>query len=88
MAQGRADSLWDHTAEVLSLLANCHRDRKTYPKPFTATQFRPRRAGDKPRKETPLPAGIDALRVFLPASQRGKGKPSCEPPSPAPPSSP
>jgi len=39
MEEGRRREAWNHTAEVLAMLANCHRDPKT--RPFARTDFHP-----------------------------------------------
>ena len=40
MAEGRSREAWNHTAAVLALLANCHRDPKKS-KPFQPDDFNP-----------------------------------------------
>ena len=40
MAEGRQREAWNHTAALLALLANCHRDPKRS-RAFTVTDFHP-----------------------------------------------
>ena len=40
MAEGRQREAWNHTAALLALLANCHRDPKRS-SAFTVTDFHP-----------------------------------------------
>jgi hypothetical protein len=40
MAEGRQREAWNHTAALLALLANCHRDPRRS-RPFTVTDFHP-----------------------------------------------
>lgn len=40
MAEGRSEALWAHTAQVLALLANVHRDPKKTPA-FTPADWNP-----------------------------------------------
>lgn len=41
MAEGRSRVAWRHTSAVLVFLAEPNRDRKKYPRPFTAGNFDP-----------------------------------------------
>jgi hypothetical protein len=61
MAEARSQERWNHTAALLALIANCHRDphrRKAY----EPADFLPGRTGT----ETALPADLSVLRsVFV-----------------------
>ena len=52
MAEGRQREAWNHTAALLALLANCHRDPKRS-SAFTVTDFHPlvEPAGPPPRAD-------------------------------------
>ena len=41
MAQGRIDQQWNHTAEILTVLYNVHRDPEKKSQPWTAKDFHP-----------------------------------------------
>jgi hypothetical protein len=63
MAEGRARDQWDHTAALLALLANAHRDHRQRSEPFGIADFHPFRA---PRRSEPLKVDITVLRdVFV-----------------------
>jgi hypothetical protein len=61
MAEARSQERWNHTAALLALIANCHRDphlRKAY----EPADFLPGRAG----RDEVLPADLSVLRsVFV-----------------------
>jgi hypothetical protein len=57
---------WNHTASLLALLANCHRD----PKKSRASRpkdFHPHAKANRPHRDEPLPrVGVEALKqVFV-----------------------
>ena len=61
MAEGRQREAWNHTAALLALLANCHRDPKRS-HAFTVTDFHPLAAPLAPPPRGP----IDLLKtVFI-----------------------
>jgi hypothetical protein len=41
MADGKGRDEWARTALVCSILANCHRDPKKKPRPYTPAEFNP-----------------------------------------------
>jgi hypothetical protein len=49
MAEGRSKERWNHTAAILALQANCHRDPKKRKKAFTPADFLPRDERSKER---------------------------------------
>ncbi|MDW8265238.1 MAG: hypothetical protein RMJ52_07885 [Gemmataceae bacterium] len=61
MAEARCREAWAHTASMMALVANCHRDpMKT--RPFTPADFDPhRRRMDAPR----VKVGIGVLSPFF-----------------------
>ena len=48
MAEARSRENWTHTAAILALEANCHRDPKKA-KPFTPADFNPHELANKRR---------------------------------------
>ncbi|MFM1881638.1 MAG: hypothetical protein RJA05_47 [Planctomycetota bacterium] len=63
MAEGRARDQWDHTAALLAMLANAHRDHRQRSEPFGIADFHPFRA---PPRSEPLTIDITVLRdVFV-----------------------
>jgi hypothetical protein len=41
MVDGRRRETWNHTAHLLAMLANCHRDEKRRKNPFLPGEFNP-----------------------------------------------
>jgi hypothetical protein len=41
MAEAQASAQWDHTAALLAMLAEPHRDKKKRSRPFTPADFHP-----------------------------------------------
>jgi len=41
MADARLRADWSRTSNLLALIANCHRDQKRRPRPFTPADFSP-----------------------------------------------
>jgi len=41
MSEGRDKQIWNHTASILSMLANANRDEKKRRQPYTAEDFNP-----------------------------------------------
>ncbi len=61
MAEGRQREAWNHTAALLALLANCHRDPRRS-SAFTVTDFHPLAEP----AALPPPADISVLKdVFI-----------------------
>jgi len=60
MAQARRAHDWQQTSAVLAMLANCHRDPKQRPEPFTPADFDP----TAPKPE-PLDGDITMLKIFV-----------------------
>ncbi len=52
MAGGRQRERWQHTSQVLAMLAEPNRDRKKRTTPYTADDFDP--FADKGRKKKPI----------------------------------
>ena len=50
MADGRRQEDWSHTAHLLSLIANCHRDPKKRRAPFQPAHFDPTRKRRRPKR--------------------------------------
>ncbi len=50
MARARQHEQWNHTASLLALLANCHRDPKKT-RPYRPAQFHPQGRG----RQRPIP---------------------------------
>jgi hypothetical protein len=59
MAEARSHQQWSHTAALLALIANCHRDAKRH-RPYTPEDFLPRRSA---RERTP-PVPITDLSIL------------------------
>ena len=53
MTEARSRDAWHHTAALLALIANCHRDAKKH-RPFTPQDFHPGM-----RRPEALPSGKD-----------------------------
>lgn len=68
MADGRQEAAWNHTADLLCLLANIHRDRESRPDPFGRSDFHPYAEGaDQNATDVDFDdCSIDVLKVFLP----------------------
>lgn len=41
MARRKRQEEWDHTAALMALLANCHRNERRRPQPYTPDDFHP-----------------------------------------------
>ncbi|MBA2481227.1 MAG: hypothetical protein H0V44_11240 [Planctomycetes bacterium] len=52
MAEGRIGERWNHTAALLALIANCHRDPRR--RAFTPADFHPRTLAPEPLPMTDL----------------------------------
>ena len=62
MAEARQREQWNHTASLLALLANCHRDPKKT-RPYKPAQFHPH---GRPRKPAPAAtADIGLLKTVF-----------------------
>lgn len=55
MAEGRSRAAWGHTAAVMALIANVHRDAKRRPTPYAARDFNPYGQADGARRNASLP---------------------------------
>ncbi len=62
MSEGRAREEWNHTAALLAMLANAHRDHRQKSEPFGIDDFHPFRA---PRQSEPLKVDITVLRDVI-----------------------
>jgi len=78
MTEGRTRADWGRTSSLMALIANCHRDPKRRPRPFTADDFTP---GKRRRGQRVSVARLtdDILRA---AKSRGITSPSPQPPHP------
>jgi hypothetical protein len=52
MVEEEQNRRWDHTASILAMIAEVHRDKKRTPKAYTPSRFHPGRR--KSKKETPV----------------------------------
>lgn len=60
MAEARANDAWNHTAPLLALTANCHRD------PKKARAFKPRDFHPHAKtKSTPVKAPVSVLKLVF-----------------------
>lgn len=73
MVEGRRENQWSHTASLMALLINLHRDPKRG-RPADPKDLMPKFGPPKPKPK----ASIDILRDFVP---------NCPPPAQSPPSS-
>lgn len=63
MAEGRMRESWNHTAQVMALTANIHRDPRKKPKAWTPADFHP---FERARQARAIPADITVLRdIFV-----------------------
>lgn len=64
-AEGRQAERWDHTATLLALQANCHRDPKRRSRPFEPADFHPRPERLRRRRKPQRRAGASVLRAVF-----------------------
>lgn len=65
MAEAHEQAQWHRMADLMALIANCHRTESR--KPFRSEQFNPMIAAGRPH----MPRGdISELKGFLPSSAR------------------
>lgn len=69
MAEGRQQERWQHTAALLSLIANCHRDPKRR-RPYTPDDFLP-----KPRERSHPLTDLSLLKAVFVDRPSPKGTP-------------
>jgi hypothetical protein len=55
-------------ANLISILANIHRDQEKRPQPFTALDFMPQYEGDEEEEKTPEIQGADGILAYLQAA--------------------
>jgi len=60
MAEAKSRAAWDHTASILALVANIHRDPKKS-RPFVPADFHPHER----RKQHPAKVGVAALKSIF-----------------------
>jgi len=60
MAEARSGQRWSHTAALLALIANCHRDPRRQ-RPFTLEDFLPR----APRASAPPLTDLSILKTIF-----------------------
>ena len=63
MHDARTVDAWNHTAAVLALLANAHRDTHKKPSPFKPADFHP--CLERRRRERPPVADITVLKAVF-----------------------
>jgi hypothetical protein len=57
-----------YSANVASIIANCHRDEKSRPKPYTPKDFMPSYAAEEEAQATPGDMSPDAILTYLKAA--------------------
>lgn len=62
MAEGRAAHDWERTSALMALTANCHRDTKRRPAPFTPDEFNPVADRHKKPKAPPPKVPLTVLK--------------------------
>ena len=62
---------WGHTANVMALLANCHRDPKRLRRPFHMADFLPADLRIHARRASGIPLTRDNLRLLKPLFTKG-----------------
>lgn len=61
MAEARRTDQWDHTSELLALIANCNRDPKKT-RPYHSTQFNPFRKAEEAVQRIPVEKGWGVVK--------------------------
>ena len=64
MAEGRCREAWNHTADLLTLLANANRDPKKKQRPFHPADFHPYQKGWK-RPAVPKTKDLSILKALF-----------------------
>jgi hypothetical protein len=67
---------WDHTAEILAMLSNLHRDTKRRPKPFRRDEFHPLRRKKQSGGQLLTADDVRAEAAQLEARQAAKAAPT------------
>lgn len=78
MADAKMDQDWNHTSEVLALIANANRDPKKRREPFTSDDFHPLREKKSKRgRGIPITGkNIELLRALVPKHRPNPLKPA------------
>jgi hypothetical protein len=63
MAEARSRQQWTHTAALLALIANCHRDAKRH-RPYTPDDFLPR-CSTRERTSAPPITDLSILKAVF-----------------------
>ena len=63
MADARSHQQWSHTAALLALIANCHRDAKRH-RPYTPEDFLPR-TNTRERSSAPPITDLSILKTIF-----------------------
>jgi hypothetical protein len=63
MAEARSRQQWHHTAALLALIANCHRDAKRH-RPYTPEDFLPRTPAAR-QPSTPPITDLSILKTLF-----------------------
>lgn len=71
MAHGRDWQQWWHTASIAATIANCHRDPKRRPRPFSAREFHPYES-DGHGGAMPVAGNIDVVIGMFVSPERAK----------------
>jgi hypothetical protein len=66
MHAGRRREQWSHTANVMALVANCHRDPKRLRRPFHMADFLPADLRGEVRRSSGIPLTRGNLRLLKP----------------------
>lgn len=81
MDEARDSEAWNHTASVMSVIANANRDDKRRPAPFTMEEFHPYLCGKKKaagadvwRGPEASKAGFAALKTLVDGGALGRGE--------------
>jgi len=64
MAESRTREAWDHTANLLAMMAEINRDRKKRRRPFRPDEFGPFARGRKHRKRVSVDELVDDMMSF------------------------
>lgn len=63
MAEARRREAWQHTSWLMSLIANCHRDPKRRPEPFTPDELNP--LAERKSQEPVTRVGVGFLKTLF-----------------------
>lgn len=72
MYQARRRDQWSHTANLMALIANCHRDPKRLRRPFDMVDFLPTDLRSDVRRTSGIPLTRNNLRMLKPLFAKGR----------------